>query len=468
MRAAFRRLTSEGLSHRESVELGWAGLARHLIASRPSLLVSSGGKRLDLVYSMLASENHARYCEPRRESPPCWNVGKYTPAREIWQHLSKLQVFGAGHRGLWWSIPVDHFEGRALQLEAVVVCRECPRGVGKQASGRVIACVTVRSLPQSSRRNWPHPTRLLKSHLSSSLHPSRGRRAQFPPALSRPPPFIHLTCSRNCSSKLDTIYYMPSMTLPANDAFTLGLTGSHDPSRPAYSLSFRSTSPKIPFVSSSKSSYSSGHPPKSPRQTRRSMSNGVPNGAPNGNGNGNHYSSESNTRRRTRTEQTSRTVAIKSESTALVKKQKDQAVDWEIPRKTLHSSIGASKSYPYLESPNNLDTLSPLFTGFLTLYLYTSHGSPKPVIVSLSLALAVIVPADILRLNFPWFERIYERCLGFLMRESEKVRFSSDFNPSLGPCLTPASFPCLYGTEKYQWGDMVYHRCSICSSPLPP
>ncbi|KAJ3492036.1 hypothetical protein NLI96_g330 [Meripilus lineatus] len=213
---------------------------------------------------------------------------------------------------------------------------------------------------------------------------------------------------------------MPSMTLPANDAFTLGLTGSHDPSRPAYSLSFRSTSPKIPFVSSSKSSYSSGHPPKSPRQTRRSMSNGVPNGAPNGNGNGNHYSSESNTRRRTRTEQTSRTVAIKSESTALVKKQKDQAVDWEIPRKTLHSSIGASKSYPYLESPNNLDTLSPLFTGFLTLYLYTSHGSPKPVIVSLSLALAVIVPADILRLNFPWFERIYERCLGFLMRESEK------------------------------------------------
>lgn len=59
--------------------------------------------------------------------------------------------------------------------------------------------------------------------------------------------------------------------------------------------------------------------------------------------------------------------------------------------------------------------------GFLTLYLYTSHGSPRPVVVCLSLALAVIVPADILRLNFPWFERIYERWLGFLMRETEKV-----------------------------------------------
>ena len=34
----------------------------------------------------------------------------------------------------------------------------------------------------------------------------------------------------------------------------------------------------------------------------------------------------------------------------------------------------------------------------------------------------IIVPADILRLNYPPFERTYERVLGFLMRESEKVR----------------------------------------------
>lgn len=74
-----------------------------------------------------------------------------------------------------------------------------------------------------------------------------------------------------------------------------------------------------------------------------------------------------------------------------------EPIDWEIPRKALHSSIG-----------------------FFTLYLYLSHGSPRSVVNALSLALAVIVPADVLRLNFPRFERLYERCLGFLMRESEK------------------------------------------------
>lgn len=73
-------------------------------------------------------------------------------------------------------------------------------------------------------------------------------------------------------------------------------------------------------------------------------------------------------------------------------------VDWEIPRKLLHSSIG-----------------------FGTVYLYVTNGDVKTVIVLLWTALAVIVPADILRLQSPAFERIYERCLGFLMRECEKV-----------------------------------------------
>lgn len=58
----------------------------------------------------------------------------------------------------------------------------------------------------------------------------------------------------------------------------------------------------------------------------------------------------------------------------------------------------------------------------MTLYLYASHGSPERVVVLLSSAMLVIVPADILRLNCPRFERSYERVLGFLMRESEKVR----------------------------------------------
>ncbi|KAL0581661.1 Diacylglycerol kinase [Marasmius crinis-equi] len=72
-------------------------------------------------------------------------------------------------------------------------------------------------------------------------------------------------------------------------------------------------------------------------------------------------------------------------------------VDWEIPRKVLHSSIG-----------------------FFTIYLYVSQGNPNAVVLVLWSALAVIAPADFLRLRFPKFERLYEKCLGFLMRESEK------------------------------------------------
>jgi len=43
-------------------------------------------------------------------------------------------------------------------------------------------------------------------------------------------------------------------------------------------------------------------------------------------------------------------------------------------------------------------------------------------VVVLSSAMLVIVPADVLRLNYPPFERAYEKVVGFLMRESEKVR----------------------------------------------
>lgn len=63
-----------------------------------------------------------------------------------------------------------------------------------------------------------------------------------------------------------------------------------------------------------------------------------------------------------------------------------------------------------------------LISGFVTLYLYVSHGSPERVVVVLSSAMLIIVPAEILRLNYPSFERTYEKGLGFLMRESEKVR----------------------------------------------
>ncbi|KAI0795610.1 hypothetical protein C8Q75DRAFT_791342 [Abortiporus biennis] len=178
------------------------------------------------------------------------------------------------------------------------------------------------------------------------------------------------------------------MTLPANDAFTLGLTGTHDSTRPSYSLSFRSTSPKIPFVSSSKSSPTQSH--KSQRPIRRTSANLSSQHSERATSPPNGHSTRSPS------------LAIdkphsKSSKPSPPSKAKLQPIDWEIPRKTLHSSIG-----------------------FLTLYLYTSHGSPRLVVIVLSMALAIIVPADLLRLNHSGFERIYERCLGFLMRESEK------------------------------------------------
>ena len=74
---------------------------------------------------------------------------------------------------------------------------------------------------------------------------------------------------------------------------------------------------------------------------------------------------------------------------------------------------------PYFRLTDNF------ISGFVTLYLYASHGSPERVIVVLSSALLIIIPADILRLNYPSFERSYEKALGFLMRESEKVRHIS-------------------------------------------
>ena len=51
----------------------------------------------------------------------------------------------------------------------------------------------------------------------------------------------------------------------------------------------------------------------------------------------------------------------------------------------------------------------------------------RTIILVLWMALAVIVPADILRFQSPKFERLYERCVGFLMRESEKVGFFFSF-----------------------------------------
>lgn len=179
------------------------------------------------------------------------------------------------------------------------------------------------------------------------------------------------------------------MTIPPNDAFTLTSHSDSTPSlRPSRSRSLtRSPSPKIAFTSSQHAA-SNGDPKRRPGRRQRKPSGFVSDAvkladvdealerALNNNGHAN---------------------GIAHPDKTIVPTAQAKKIDWEIPRKVLHSSIG-----------------------FMTLYLYASHGSPERVVIMLSSAMLIIVPADILRLNFPPFERTYERVLGFLMRESEK------------------------------------------------
>ncbi|EGN91833.1 hypothetical protein SERLA73DRAFT_191940 [Serpula lacrymans var. lacrymans S7.3] len=185
------------------------------------------------------------------------------------------------------------------------------------------------------------------------------------------------------------------MTLPANDAFSLGL--AHDQHRRSHSLS-RSTSPKVSFSSSTKSTSFSPHNSVQAngmkrngkrRVSSRQNSLHLPDGAP--------ILQDASNSDDLRTLVQKDTDIKSSRNTPNGGRTIKKHVDWEIPRKILHSSIG-----------------------FFTIYLYTSHGSPRHVVVVLSTALAFIVPADILRLRYPTFERTFEKCVGFLMRESEK------------------------------------------------
>jgi diacylglycerol kinase (CTP) len=216
------------------------------------------------------------------------------------------------------------------------------------------------------------------------------------------------------------------MTIPPNDAFTLAAHSDSTPSlRPSRSRSLtRSPSPKISFTTSQHTANSDTKRRPSRRQRKSSgiVSDSVKladvdealERALNSNGHANGIAAHN------------KAIA----PTAQVKK-----IDWEIPRKALHSSIGMSRDFmtPSLHSvarPPFFRLADCFISGFVTLYLYASHGSPERVVVVLSSALLIIVPADILRLNYPPFERSYEKVLGFLMRESERVRHVSP------PCLT--------------------------------
>lgn len=76
-------------------------------------------------------------------------------------------------------------------------------------------------------------------------------------------------------------------------------------------------------------------------------------------------------------------------------------IDWEVPRKALHSSIGV-----------------------VVLALYASSFTIPPLVSVLSVLLVAIFVLDLIRLNNPRFEELYELVCGPLMRESEKHKIN--------------------------------------------
>jgi len=210
------------------------------------------------------------------------------------------------------------------------------------------------------------------------------------------------------------------MTLPANDAFTLGLAHDDTRRRPHQSRSRslpRSPSPKISF-SSTKPTITATHTSRVERGlARRASKRASPNQHKDGSGAVDDVLSNSVPK------------AANPPLQGIEEKREDspvpspvtpiQKVDWEIPRKIIHSSIG-----------------------FFTLYLYYSNRSPRPVVVALgSVLVGVIAPADAIRLRSPKFERVYEKCLGFLMRESEKKTTNGVIWYILGVMFVLVFFP---------------------------
>lgn len=193
----------------------------------------------------------------------------------------------------------------------------------------------------------------------------------------------------------------PSMALPANDAFSLGL--AHDQPRRSSSRSRTPSLPRRP--STPPTSISMAGAKRAHKLRASSMRDSHCSSTSMGS------LSDAPTIEELAEEVDAQTVPgdAKKQSRALNgsasnthrnrkhSEKKDNKIDWEIPRKALHSSIG-----------------------FLTLYLWISDGSRDHVVTALSSALAVLVPVDILRLRYPSFERAFEKCVGIFMRDSER------------------------------------------------
>ena len=90
----------------------------------------------------------------------------------------------------------------------------------------------------------------------------------------------------------------------------------------------------------------------------------------------------------------------------------------ELPRKILHSSISILVSFVYLSHPT--------VTGLLRV---------------LSIALFIIVSADLLRFNLKPFSRAYNALLGLFMREEEATQVNGVVYYLVGTIFVTAFLP---------------------------
>ncbi|GFZ48309.1 DAG kinase 1 [Saitozyma sp. JCM 24511] len=130
-----------------------------------------------------------------------------------------------------------------------------------------------------------------------------------------------------------------------------------------------------------------------------------------------------------------------------------KVVDWEIPRKALHSSIG-----------------------FFTLFL--NHLNPPtvaPLLVVLSTALVSVFTIDLARLRFPAFAELWEVYLGFLMRESERQKINGVVWYLVGVIFVLSFYPrdvAVVSILTLSWSDTTASTIGRLwgryTPPLPP
>lgn len=138
---------------------------------------------------------------------------------------------------------------------------------------------------------------------------------------------------------------------------------------------------------------------------------------------------------------------------------------WEIPRKILHGSIGTSVCFRVTGSTHT-ELRPPVrgYVGFVTLGLYFLRPPRMDhIIIPLCGTLAVVASADAIRFKSVAFERLYEKLLGPLMRESEKVGEPLTRLFSVHFAKSPLS-----NVVFRQWRCLVSYRGNMGPYSLPP